>query len=198
MTTIYLEAKDVPAVIRGSYKGSKFQAVVTESVSIPADAGLYSGGSRNAYQAIDLNTGEIAGLSFAASSPWDRDRHNAEVKLSPGKVIVQSIIFQGKDMGLRIFVHPDNAAKLLPAPAIDLTKDQLLVLVATKTFKASYNGQDRYDMAKSDYRCKRMVETFPSRDDWNVAKNDLIIGGYLNKAGAITVKGKNAAASAAA
>jgi hypothetical protein len=52
-------------------------------------------------------------------------------------------------------------------------------------------GKDRYDMAMDDARYAG-EKTFPSREQWNAAKQALIEAGYLNKAGAITVKGKNA------
>ena len=49
-------------------------------------------------------------------------------------------------------------------------------------------------MAKGDYACKQIIgDVFPTREIWVAAKAELIAGGYLNKAGAITIKGKNAA-----
>lgn len=44
MDTIYLESNGVPAHMRGSYTGKKFQLRVCSEVSIPIDAGLWSGG----------------------------------------------------------------------------------------------------------------------------------------------------------
>jgi hypothetical protein len=38
------------------------------------------------------------------------------------------------------------------------------------------------------------LDAAPTRDDWNREKAELIAGGFLNKSGAITTKGKNAAA----
>jgi len=193
MNTIHLEPNDVPAILKGAYNGKKFQLVVCETVSIPADAGLWSGGSRNSYSAIDLNTGEVSPLSFSHTSPWNAERHNADVALSPGKAVIEHSMFQGKDMGLRFYIHPDNATKFLPVKT-ELTVFERLVLLATRCFKSSYGGQDRYQMARDDYNCEQILngEAYPTREQWNAAKNTLIASGHLNKAGAITVKGRNA------
>ena len=129
------------------------------------------------------------------ASPRDNDRREHVIPLKPDYAIVRHTIFRGKDMGLTFYIHPDNAAQLLPAPAAELPPVQKLVLKYTKERKASYNGQDRYAMAASDWRYYGkdwQLDAMPSRDDWQAAKEALIVAGYLNKAGAITVKGKNA------
>ena len=193
MTTIYLEGRDIPTALRGSYTGNKFKVEVCETVTIPADAGLWSGGSRNSYCGVDLATGMRSPVTFEHTSPWNEARRNIEVKLAPGKAVVEHIMFQGKDLGLRIYLHPDNATKLLPVKS-ELSDYERVVLVATRRFKSSYMGRDRYDMAERDYSCKQIMdcEVFPTREQWDAAKQSLIASGHLNKAGAITVKGRNA------
>lgn len=197
MQTIYLEANQVPSVLRGGYDGKKFSARVAESVTVPSDAGLWSGGSRDVYSLVELASGVRHPMPGQNTSPFDGARQERTVTLKPGFTVVRHTIFCGKDMGLTFYVHPDNAAALLPAPAADLSPVARLVLKYTKERKASYNGRDRYDMAADDFRyggsaIKALgVETMPSRDEWNEAKALLISGGYLNKAGAITVKGRN-------
>lgn len=188
MTTIYLEGRDIPASLRGSYTGNKFKVEVCETVTIPADAGLWSGGSRSNYHGVDLATGQRSQLSFSLASPWDNQRRDREVKLVPGKAVVESIMFQGKDLGLRIYLHPDNATKLLPVKT-ELSEHELFVLKATRHYKSSYGGKDRFELA-TEYNYGH--EKYPSREQWDAAKQALIASGHLNKAGAITVKGKNA------
>jgi hypothetical protein len=194
---IHLDPNQVPASIRRSYNGKHFRAVVTDSVFIPADAGTWSGGSRTVYTAIHLESGETKAACDTMSAPWDESRKDQRVELKDGFAIVAHNIFCGKDLGLVIYVRPENAAAMLPAP-VDLPPVQKLILKYTKERKSSYMGRDRYDMASEDMRYGGItikalgVETMPSRDEWNQGKAELIAAGFLNKAGAITTKGKNA------
>lgn len=192
MSTIYLEPNQVPAQLRGKYTGTKFQVEVCETMTIPMDAGLWSGGSRDSYYGIDLATGESAALPWGQSAPWSGERKEATVTLQPGKVVVCHSMFCGKDMGLRFFLHPSNAAALLPAPSAELTSHEKIVLSATRSYKSSYGGKDRYQMAQDETRYSDRAASFPSRDQWDAAKASLITKGLLNKAGAITVAGRNA------
>ena len=197
MQTIYLDANQIPPALRGAYSGKKFAARVSESVTVPSDAGLWSGGSRDVYTLIELASGVQHPMPGQSASPFDSARQERIVALKPGFAIVRHSTFCGKDMGLTFYVHPENAAALLPAPTADLSPVARLVLKYTKERKASYNGQDRYDMAASDmsyggHAIKALgVDTMPTRDAWNDAKASLIADGYLNKAGAITTKGRN-------
>jgi hypothetical protein len=113
-----------------------------------------------------------------------------KIAMVPGVVVVQYSISRGKDVGLTFYVHPDDAAKLLPAP-MDLTDHERIVLRATRAYKASYGGVDRYTMAWRDAQGK----LFPSKAGWAVAKESLIAKGLLDKRGAITVAGRNAIGS---
>lgn len=189
MQTIYLEPAQVPAALRASYSGKKFKAQVCESVDIPADAGLWDHGSRSHYFAVELQSGAQVAIPGQASAPWDESRRSQSVALKPGFAIVLHRMFSGQDMGLTFYIHPVNAAAMLP-PSVDLSDVQKIVLKATRDYKASYNGQDRYDLAKPYSR--DALALYPSREQWEAAKASLIAGGFLNKAGAITVKGRNA------
>jgi hypothetical protein len=190
---IHLEPSQVPATLRGTYAGYKYKVLVCESVTIPATAGLWDSGSRDSYQGVELATGKRYPLTMENEAPWGT-RRDIEVKLDNGKAIVEHSIFCGKDMGLTFYVHPSNAVALIPAK-IELTPYQQLVLVATRRFKSSHNGRDRYQMANGDYECGQLLSDsdYPTRDQWREAQTSLIAAGYLNKAGAITVKGRNAA-----
>jgi len=191
MQTIYLDPKQVPAQLRGSYNGKKFKAIVCEQITIPGEAGLWSGGSRDSYYAISLDgdgNGKMVQASDNFSAPWSRDRQDRTHQMRPGMAIVKHTIFQGQDLGLTYYVHPDSAAKLLPAPSAELSDHEQIVLNATCGYKSSYNGKDRYELA----RPYSPTEPYPTRDEWNVAKASLISKGLLNKAGAVTVAGRNA------
>lgn len=105
------------------------------------------------------------------------------------------IIVAERHMGafeyITLYVHPDNAVSLLPAP-LDLTLEQKIVLTFTRGLKSSYAGI-------SDYRFHEAHErTGISRQKWDDAKAQCIAQGLLNKAGAITADGKNAVGDASA
>lgn len=227
MNAIYLDAKDVPQYLRGSYTGRQFKAIITDSITVPQDAGVWGGGSRDTYRFVELSTGRSIASPCQKTAPWDSTRQEFNAPLPPGIAMVEHTMFCGKDLGLTFYVHPDSAAKLLPDTSAtqELTETQKLVLNAT----ANYNGKDRYEnskpygsmshdevsarlakvrelfAAKGNVKlqsgkmvAERIAELeswtnfFPSRIEWDTAKEDLITLGYLNKAGAITNKGRNA------
>jgi hypothetical protein len=204
--THYLEPNQVPDQLRRGYAGRKFQVKVCEQMTIPADAGLWSGGSRSVFTAVDLVTGndDAPTLSrYQRSSPFGDVRREITVNLEPGKAIVEHVTFCGKDMGLRFYLHPSNVDALKIEAAPDLDPVERIVLIATRSLKSSYNGKDRFQMAVDDLSYKSRFAVagslnpktpviVPTRDDWNAAKARLIARKLLNKAGAITTAGKNA------
>ena len=190
--TIHLEPNQVPPVLRRLHSGNKWQVRITERMTVPADAGLWSGGSRDTYSAVRLSDG--AGVAFPGqqAAPWDNRRIDRPIEMQPGIVVVCHTIFCGKDLGLRLYVHPADAAPMLPAP-IDLAPIERLVLEYTASRKSSYNGMDRYQMAVADLRYSKRSDVGElTRPAWEAAKAALIGRGLLTKAGAITVKGRNA------
>ena len=190
MNTIYLDPNQVPYALRGSYSGKQFRAIVCESVEVPITAGLWDGGSRDEYYFVELATGRSVRPETQNLAPWSGDRRGYQGELPQGVALVCHSIFCGKDSGLTFYIRPDAAAKLLPEN-VELSEHEKIVLNATRSYKSSYNGMDRYQMAKSyAYGAKR--EEFPSRAQWDEAKQSLISKGMLNKAGAITNKGRNA------
>jgi hypothetical protein len=79
MNTIHLEPNQVPAYLRGSYNGRKFKAVVTETVTIPSDAGVWGGGSRDLYSYVMLQPdADPIRLTGQNAAPWDRSRRSYE------------------------------------------------------------------------------------------------------------------------
>jgi hypothetical protein len=162
-------------------------------MTIPSDAGLWSGGSRELFHAIDFATGEHASIPGQTAAPWDGARRELTVPIKPGFAIVEHSMFCGKDMGLTFYLHPDNATRLLP-PVVELSEHERLMLSATASLKSSYGGKDRYEMSKDNVRYgnQEALAKFPTRAEWDAAKQSLIGRGLLNKAGAITVAGRNA------
>jgi hypothetical protein len=191
METIYLDSKQVPSYLRGSYSGKQFKAVLTDSFTIPNNAGLWDGGSRETFRYVRLSDGSAVASPNQSSAPWSGERKEIDCMISPEIAVVCHSMFCGKDMGLTFYIHPDAAQKLLPAPSAELSDIEKRVLKATREYKASYNGMNRYQMAKS-YAYGLHSENFPTIEQWEEAKTSLIAKGLLNKAGAITVSGRNA------
>tara|TARA_Y100000310_G_C20475602_1_gene712235 strand:- start:322 stop:909 length:588 start_codon:yes stop_codon:yes gene_type:complete len=192
--SIAIEPKDVPQHLRGGYSGRKFKAQAAETMTIGAHAGLWDGGSKDYFYAIRLEDGARVEISDSFHAPWDSERRSQTVTLKPGFAVVEHSIFCGKDMGLRFYLHPADIAKMLPAP-VELNAYEKHVLNATACYKASYNGQDRYDMSLRDWPREQTESDNPmSRPLWEIAKQALIERKLLNKAGAITVAGRNAVA----
>lgn len=180
MQTIYLEPSQVPAHLKGNYTGKMFRAQVCESVTVHADAGLWSGGSRDTYQAIELATGRTAVASDNVSAPWDKERKDVKIALRSGFAVVKSTMFQGKDLGLTFFVHPDDAVKLLPPADDEITPIERKVLGIIHCYKSNY---------RADYYRRAGIKSA----EVEAIKAGLFKRGYLTKSGAITPKGSNAA-----
>jgi len=179
MEQIYLDPAQVPAHLRGGYTGKKFKAELVETVTVPAEAGLWSGGSRDVYFALDLSTGERKSVTDTFSAPWD-NRQSQKIALKSGFAVVRRQTFQGVDLGLTFYLLPSDAAPLLPPPAEELTETELTVLAIIRGLKSGYRAEE--------YRRKGISEA-----EVEAIKAGLIRREYLNKAGAITTKGRNAA-----
>lgn len=191
MTTVHLDPAQVPAHLQrvAGYSGRTFKARICEQMTIPASAGLWDGGSRETYHAIRLADGATVPAADHAAAPWD-DRRDNRVNLAPGFAVVERTMFQGKDLGVTFYLHPQDAAPMLPAP-VELDPIESLVLEYTATRKASYGGKDRYAMYRDDLYFKKDATVY-TRAQWDEAKDRLIARGLLNKAGAITTAGRNA------
>ena len=186
MKTYTLEKPDamVSSIVAASfpsYRGRKFRLSVTDSINVQS---YWSGGSRDYFSFVRLT--DMANIPVPAQSGFDRQIPGADsVSLPDGVVCVEHSIFCGKDHGITIHANSATLAPMLPAPG-SLSWAETVVLYATRSLKSSYAGV-------SDYRRKEAMEdTGISNDEYSAAKAALIDGKYLNKAGAITPKGKNA------
>lgn len=179
MQMIHLEPSQVPAHLKAGYTGKTFRARVCESLTISAEAGLWSGGSRETYQAIELATGRAVPASDDMSAPWSDSRKERTITLRSGFAVVASIMFKGKDLGLTFYVHPDDAIKLLPASTEELTETEKKVLAVIRGLKSAYRADQFNRLGIKAAELEAIKASLTKRD-------------YLNKVGAITVKGRNA------
>jgi hypothetical protein len=171
MNTIYLDAKDVPAYLRGNYTGKRFSVNISTQGIVPTD-------SYDTYKIVELATGRSV-LIGDPSTAWERGKQS--FAMQPGFLVIQHSRF-----GLIFTVHPDDATKFLPR-AETLTPFEYIVLNATVRYKSSCNGRDRYEMAKTSYS----NTPYPTRAEWECAKQSLIARKLLNRAGAVTTNGRN-------
>lgn len=179
---IYLERNQVPAFLRNGYNGTRLRAEPCTRMTIHAEAGLWSGGSRETFSAIDLASGRTIPLPGQASGPWDKSRQAREIEIKPGFAIVKHAIFSGNDMGLTFYVNPADIAALLPKPAeSNLSDRELKALAIIRGVKSSYRA-DEY---------RRKGYTGPEIESMKARFFEL---GLIDKRGAITTAGRNASA----
>lgn len=179
METFHLNPTDVPVHLKGLYAGKQFKIQVGERVTIPSTAGLWDGGSRETYRLVRLTDGAEIPASDNMSAPWDKARQDRVVTLESGVTVVKHSVFCGRDMGLTFFVHPNDAARLLPPSVDDLSDTERKVLNITSGYKSAYRADEL-----------RRQSVSPA--DHEAARASLIAKGLLNRAGAITVAGRNA------
>jgi len=182
--TIHTDAPEVRAIAAIAfppYHGKTFQ-VQAHSVSMRLDS-CWSGGSRSFYAVVDMVTGRNISIP-ENGTPFCNGGQIFTIETLPANIaIVEHCIFCGKDMGIRIYVAPENLNKFaLPATA-ELTLGQQIVLAYTRARKSSYNGRNRQQMA--------LEESGLAQADWEQAKAQCVASGWLNKMGAITDAGRN-------
>lgn len=179
---MYTNHPDVIALAKRAfpdYTGKKFQVTVQ---STPLDVRSYwEGGSRSYFKFLRLD-GQKGEIDVPQQSAFDAKVEGADaVTLVPGLACVEHTIFCGKDVGICIYIHPDNAPKFLPESKVDLTEDETIVLYYTRSIRSPH----RFSEA--------VRNTGISADRWDAAKISLISHGMLNRVGSLTIDGKNAA-----
>jgi hypothetical protein len=174
--------KEIAKIAFPEYTGQKFKvSVVTGPIDVSYNA-YWSGGSRTWYNFVRLDTLKALGVT-PAQSGFDAPIKGNLVMLVPSLVCVTHTHFCGNDMGITIHVHPENAPKLLPDTSV--TRNEKIVLSATRSYKNTYAGRTgiRFEKAQK--------ETGITLEQWEEASKTLIEKGMLNKARAITNDGRN-------
>lgn len=144
---------------------------------------FWDSGCRHSYYVVGMETGNARPLAHT-NPPQFGGPHTRTFHMEPNVALVE-VYYNGKRYSCRILVTKENLAPLLPAPT-ELTRNERIVLAATRGLKSSYNGC-------SDYRFRESKEICGiTREEYDAAKAELIGKKLLNKAGAITVDGRNA------
>lgn len=188
MSVTVLDRKGfVDDLIRAAFPGEngrRVKAVVAERVTFSGTQ--WDEGNKTDYRLVnlaDLQTVPIPEQPYTQRSAL----HETPVELPPGVVCVTHNYYRGSD-SFTIYTRPENVFPALEAPE-ELSKDEMIVLVATRSLKSSYGGVSNYRFTEASRIARITLER------WNTAKQSMIAKGYLNKAGAITTKGRNAAGS---
>ena len=186
MSTFHIDKPDpflkrIVAATFPRYKGRKFKL----STRIPTSLDSYwYGGSKCSYAFYCLDTGKTFDVhinhpAFEANQPRDLEELPRRI------IIVEHSYFCGRDMGITIYANQADLAPLLPEQT-ELTEDERIVLKYTRSLKPSYNGISNYRFHEAQR------STGITAERWEAAKASLIGIKCLNKAGAITAKGRNA------
>jgi hypothetical protein len=179
MKIVHLRRSDptVAALIDAAFpdwKAQAVEAIVTDSVSFYGTN--WDGGSRRTYVIVrlaDLATYRIEQAPFLRRSELHENRY----ELPEGLVVV--VRRESRYDGTEIYTAAANVAPLLPPP-VELSDDEQIVLVATCSLKGHVRLQEANFWTKI------------TADRYEAAKASLIARKLLNKAGAVTVEGRNA------
>jgi hypothetical protein len=186
MNAIYTDHPEVIALAKRAYPEYNGRTFRIEVASHPINVKSYwDGGSRSYFRFIRLD-GSADTLNVPAQSAFDAQIKNADaVPLVPGLSCVEHTIFCGKDTGIRIYLHPENAPRYLPAP-VELTDDERIVLKYTAHLKNTYGGRTNIRFTEANFATSITAER------WETAKASLIIKKLLRGDGSITHEGRNA------
>jgi hypothetical protein len=116
-TTIKVTKQDVWAIIKATfpdYRGRKIVVKPKSSISVCHADLNWSGGSRYQYRACSLSGQPTGSLDrHNASAPWEKAPGSTSIQIPLRHCIVEHVIFCGKDLGLRIYVRPEDMPRLL-------------------------------------------------------------------------------------
>lgn len=181
--TTYTKAPEVKAVALAAfphYRGNTFK--VSEFAGPMRLDSNWEGGSRNTFVILDLASMRQATIP-ENGTPFSNGGKIMQISDLPlNCAVIEHTFFCGKDLGITIHARAENLTKLLPSgPAVELTRNQRIVLVATRSLKSFA----RFDNAHS--------YTGITQSDYETAKTELIAKGLLKPNGAITDEGRNLA-----
>jgi hypothetical protein len=186
MNAIYTDHPEAIALAKRAYPEYNGRTFRIEVAPHPINVKSYwDGGSRSYFKFIRLD-GSADTLDVPTQSAFDAQIKNADaVPLVPGLACVEHTIFCGKDTGIRIYLHPDNAPRYLPAP-VELTDDERIVLKYTAHLKNTYGGRTHIRFTEANHA------TNITAARWEAAQVTLVTKKLLDARGSITHEGRNA------
>jgi hypothetical protein len=100
-------------IVSACYPAYKGRKIKVEAKTKYYMSNYWDGGSRDYAIAYHLASGATAAPTVSTTNPM-RGQAHAEIEIPEGVAIVEHSIFQGKDVGIRIYVNPANMGKFLP------------------------------------------------------------------------------------
>ena len=182
---MYIKTKDLGPIFRNAGIQTKEARLETRDGELSLGHTYWDGGTRYTYSLIRLDNGQPAAIPHVDPPQFGGPSRQA-LTMTEGIAVIEEF-YTGYRTLTKIYIHPNNAAKLLPGP-IEISDDEKIVLLFTAGYKPSYAGI-------ADYRFHNARQkTSITRDRWDAAKISCIGKRLLNRAGAITVDGRNAIA----
>lgn len=182
---IYVERRDVAEIVNATfpeYKGKRTTINVVSSIRLSGTQ--WDGGSRSQYRLLRLEDNTVQPIPVA---PFMQDSivHDSVIEIPEGFVFVQ-LHEWGNHTSLTIHCRTGSIRPTLDAPIV-LTKNERVVLEATRSLESSYGGV-------KNFRYEERGRGVMTLSEWEATKTVLVGKGYLDKRGAITVSGRNAIA----
>lgn len=162
-----------------SYAGRSFAVAPFVGGSSKRLDSFWSGRSRDYWQLVHVETLRTIPIPENGTPFSNGGQIFTISELPEGAALVQHCIFSGKDLGVTVYVRPENLAPLLPAP-LDLSWAEKVVLTVTAGLKG---------FARLEYAQRGTGITVP---EYDAAKVTLAAKGLLTRAGGITPDGRNA------
>jgi hypothetical protein len=171
------KSPEVSALLRHASGEYNSQRAVIEAFHGPMElSSNWSGGSKTWYTLVDLADGRV--LPLGDSGAIGQARAPVLDALPLNAALIETSCYQGKWMPAHIHMHPDNITKFLAdVPTLTVLERATLGIVAR---------------LKSSYREEEAMRFGMSRETFTTIKARLAELGFLTKAGAITVAGRNA------
>lgn len=178
------------ATLAGQWFGFTGKSVNVSAASSVSLSGMdWDGGCRSEYVCVTAECKQSGWpMDKVDYQSWPTCRSGNSGKLGLEKLVLK---FQqsGARSSLTIFGSAWTLAGIIGEVAgaeSEVSGDVAVVLAATRGLKASYGGVSNYRLSEA----RRLTGITPER--WEAAKAECIRRGLLNRAGAITVKGRNA------
>jgi hypothetical protein len=181
--------KTVRQIISAAYPDYKGKKVSLHPTENPINVKSYwDGGTRSYFVFVRLDN-MLASGEVPAQSMFDRQIIGAEAVKLPAGVVCVERHYYGNSESITIHCPAESVNGLaLPAP-VQVSRDEEIVLTATRSLKSSYAGIPNYRF----HEARR--DTGITLEQWETAKAGLISRGLLDKRGALTIAGRNAAGS---
>lgn len=116
MSNTEVSFKSVKSIVQAAFDGAssrrKVRVFIQKTYLV---SNYWDGGSRNYCEFLNLETLDTA-TNVAFTKQTQGNPYNLDVgtvDITPDFVVVEHIIFCGKDLGYRIYVHPSAVAKIV-------------------------------------------------------------------------------------